>query len=136
MTLRSTHYPAWGLAQRSELVATCRGLPILTRAQADAFFDTAERASTDSRQPAETLADSLFNNLGSTIAASDRQDFDVRVDPESEGIVGGVLMVETYDPVIATLQCVARVGDDSFLTRTFSFDDVEPVKDLWTKQGL
>ncbi len=88
--------------------------------------------SKDSREPAETVAEQLFGSLGSTIAASDRPDFDVRIDPESDGLAAGVLAVETYDPVIPTLQCIVRVGDDAFLTRTFSFEDVEAVKALWS----
>lgn len=58
--------------------------------------------------PAETGADTLFVNLGSTLAASDRQDFGVAWELESDCIAEGVLMVETYDPVIPTVQCVAR----------------------------
>ncbi len=130
MSLSEKHFASWGYPQQQELVQLCGLLPVLPREKAEAFFDGAERVTVDSRAPQESPASALFNSMGSTLAASDRQDFDVRWQSGSGGIGDGVLTVETYDPVIATLQCVARVSEDSFLTRVFSFDDIAPVKAL------
>lgn len=124
------HFPGWGYAQSQELVGMCRELPVLDRSRALAFFDEAERVTKDSRQPNEVMADAVFSQMGSNLAASDRPDFDVTCELETGTLAEGIMFVETFDPVIATLQCVARVGEDSFLTRTFMFEDIAPVKSL------
>ena len=125
------HFDNWDYGENPmALERLCYELPVLSRETATAFFDAAERATQDSRDPNEGGSDEIFGSVPSTLVASDRQDFDASWEAESEGLAGGVLMVETYDSVIATLVCVARVSDDSFLSRVFSGDDVERVKAL------
>lgn len=130
MTLNQRHFSEWGYSQNQELATVCHGLPILAREKAAAFFAEAERITEDSREPAETSAEQMFHGLSSTLYASDTQEFDVRWEVEGDGIADGVMVVETHDPVIAVLQCVARIDEDVFLTRTFSFDDLAAVKRL------
>jgi hypothetical protein len=131
MCTREKHFASWGYSQHQDLVQLCGLLPILPREKADAFFNEAERVTQDSRSLNEWPSGRLFDSLGSTLAASDRQDPDARWLSDPQSIADGVLMVDTYDPVIATLQCVARVSGDSYLTRVFSFDDIAPVKRLF-----
>ena len=131
MAKRERHFESWDYGVNPmALEQLCSELPVLGRQKATAFFDEAERVSQDSRDPREGGADGIFASVPSTLVASDRQDFDASCDDESEGAVGGVLMVETYDPVINTLVCVARVSEDTFLSRVFSGDDVQSVKAL------
>ena len=122
------HFTDWGYAQAQELVRMCRELPVLDRSKAMAFFDAADRVTKDSRQPNEVPADVVFSQMGSALIASDRQDFDVRCELATGTLAEGVMVVETYDSVIGTFQCVARIAEDSFLTRTFMFEDITPVK--------
>lgn len=130
MSLNERHFESWGYPQRQELIQLCGMLPVLPRERVDAFFSEAERVAEDSRAPKEWPAAMLFNSLGSTLAASDRQDLDVRWQLGSGSIAGGILIIETYDPVMAMLQCVARLSEDSFLTRIFAFNDIAAVKRL------
>ena len=103
-------------------------MPVHSRALG--FFEAAERVVKHPHEPNEVPADAVFSQMGSTLVASDRQDFDVTCEVETGTLFDGIMLVETFDPVIATLQCVARVGEDSFLTRTFMFEDIAPVKSL------
>ena len=125
------HFESWDYSENpGALERLCLELPVLPREKATAFFDQAESVSQDSREPREGAAGGIFGSIPSTLVASDRQDFDASWEDESGSITGGVLMVETYDQVINTLTCVARVSDDSFLSRVFSGDDVQSVKAL------
>jgi hypothetical protein len=131
MTLRERHFDNWDYAENPmALERLCLELPVLGGEKASAFFEQAEGVSEDSRDPREGGSGGIFGSVPSTLVASDRQDFDASWEAESESVTGGVLMVETYDPVINTLVCVARVSDDSYLSRVFSGDDVESVKTL------
>jgi hypothetical protein len=129
-TLMKRHFADWGYAQHQELVGMCRELPVLERSRAVAFFDAAEHVAKHIHPPIEVPAEAVFSQMGSTLVASDRQDFDVTCEVGTGTLFDGIMLVETFDPVIATLQCVARVGEDSFLTRTFMFEDIAPVKAL------
>ncbi len=130
MSLNERYFESWGYAQHQELIRLCGVLPVLPREKVDTFFAKAERVAEDSRVPKEWPAAMLFSSLGSTLAASDRQDLDVRWLLGSGSITDGILMVETHDPVLAVLQCVARLSEDSFLTRVFAFNDIAAVKRL------
>lgn len=125
------HFDNWDYGENPmALERLCDELPVLGRGKATAFFDEAESVSRDSRDPREGGPGEIFGSLPSTLVASDRQDFDASWEAESESVTGGVLMVETYDPVVNTLVCVARVSEGSFLSRVFSGADVESVKAL------
>ena len=130
MSLNERYFESWGYPQHQELIQLCGMLPVLPREQVDAFFNEAERVADDSRAPKEWPTAMLFSSLGSTLAASDRQDLDVRWQIGSGSIADGILIIETYDPVMAMLQCVARLSEDSFLTRIFAFNDIAAVKRL------
>lgn len=131
MGLNGRHFGVWNYAENPmALERMCHELPILPREVAATFFDEAEAVTEDSRDPREAGSAGLFGSVPSTLAASDRQDFDASWEPQAGNVAAGVLMVETYDPVIPTLVCVTRVSEDCFLSRVFSGDDVQAVKAL------
>lgn len=131
MARSERHFDNWDYGENPmALEGLCAELPVLGPEAATAFFDEAESVSHDSREPREGGAEGIFGSVPSTLVASDRQDFDASWEDESAGVARGVLMVETYDPVINTLVCVARISDDTFLSRVFSADDVQSVKAL------
>lgn len=131
MAVSERHFESWDYSENpAALERLCRELPILPQEEAATFFDQAESVSQDSREPREGEAAGIFGSVPSTLVASDRQDFDASWEDKSEGLTGGILMLETYDPVINTLVCIARLSDDSYLSRVFSGNDVQSVKAL------
>lgn len=129
-TRHEVHFASLGLRERKELGALCLQLPVITPQAASAFFAEANRVATIGGQPGEMTLDSIVGNLGSTLAASDRPDFEVSWDLASPGLGAGVMYIETHDAVIGMLQCVARVSSASFLARAYSSNDIDAVKRL------
>jgi hypothetical protein len=129
-TRHEVHFGSLGLRERQELQTLCLQLPVITPQAAAAFFAEANRVATIGGQPGEMTLASILSNLGSTLAASDRPDFEVSWDPASPGPGAGVMYIETHDAVIGILQCVARVSNASFLARAYSSNDAEAVKRL------
>ena len=124
------HFPSLGLRERQELKTLCLQLPVITPQAAAAFFAEANRVATLGGQPGAMTLDSILGNLGSTLAASDRPDFEVSWDATSPGLAAGVMYIETHDAVIGMLQCIARVSSASFLARAYSSNDIEALKRL------
>lgn len=124
------HFASLGLRERQELKTLCLQLPVITPQAAAAFFAEANRVATLGGQPGEMTVDSILSNLGSTLAVSDRPDFEVGWDATSSGVGAGVMYIETHDAVIGMLQCVARVSSASFLARAYSSNDVQAIKRL------
>lgn len=127
------HFDTWDYQAVQELEALCRTLPILSRERASAFFNAAKKATSGDGDPVERQVGKVFDSLVGAVSASDRKDFYARWDPETQNVARGVLMVETYDDVIGTLFCVARVSEHSFLTRGFTQRVKEAVKRLRVK---
>lgn len=124
------HFPSLGFRERQQLKTLCLQLPLITPQAAAAFFAEANRAATLGGQPGAMTLDSILGTLGSTLAASDRADFDVSWDTPSPGVAAGVMYIETHDAVIGMLQCVARVSSASFQVRAYTSNDIEAVKRL------
>ena len=95
-----------------------------------AFFKAARKAADDDGDPMERQAGNVFDSLMGVVTASDRKDFSATWELETQTVAQGVFIVETYDSVIGTLYCVARVSENSFLTRAFTQRNKEAVKRL------
>ena len=125
------HFASLGIRERQELAALCLRLPVITQEAAAAFFAAAnDRVAGGGGEPGAMTADSIVSNLGSTLAASDRPDFEVSWDGGSAGLGAGIMCIETHDAVIGILQCVARVSAASFLVRAYSSADSEAIESL------
>jgi hypothetical protein len=124
------HFKKWDYEAVQQIEQLCSTLPVLPRERAAAFFNAAKEATGGDGDPVERQAGKILDSLSGVVVASDRKDFDVRWEPEAQNVAQGVLMVETYDKVIGTLFCVARVAENSFLTRGFTQRDKEAMKRL------
>ncbi len=129
------HFESWDYQAVQELERLCRTLPVLPRQRASAFFREANKAVGSDGDPVERRAGKVFQSLMGVVSASDRTDFTATWEDENETVAGGVLMIETYDDVLATLFCVARVSEDLFFTRGWTEKGKESIKHLRTISG-
>ena len=124
------HFDNWDYQAVQELERLCKTLPILARLRASAFFKEASKATGGDREPVERQSGRIFESLMGVVSASDRKDFSATWEVDTPSAAEGILMVETYDSVVGTLFCVARVSESSFLTRAWTEKDKESIKRL------
>lgn len=124
------HFDKWDYQAVQELEQLCRTLPVLPRERASAFFKAAKKATGGDGDPVERQAGKVFDSLMGFVSVSDRKDFSATWELETQNVAQGVLMVETYDSVIGTLFCVARVSETSFLALGYTQSGKEAVKRL------
>lgn len=124
------HFDNWDYQAVQELERLARTLPVLSREKASEFFKQARKTTGSDGDPVERQTGKLFDSLMGVVSASDRRDFTVICQLETQTGADGVLMLETYDSVIGTLFCVARISEDLFLTCGYTNKDKESVKRL------
>lgn len=126
------HFDNWDYQAVQELERLCLTLPVLPRDRAAAFFSAASKTTGDDGEPVERHSGNLFDSLMGFVSASDQKDFSATWELETQNMVHGVLMVETFDRVIGMLFCVARISENAFLTKGFLQSKKEAVKRLRT----
>jgi len=126
------HFDQWNYFTVQELERLCHTLPVLSRQEASFFFKEARKATGERDGPVERVSGAIFESLMGFVSASDRKDFTATWETGTTNIADGVLMVETYDDLIGTLFCVARVSEDMFLTRGYLQKQKDSVKRLRT----
>ena len=124
------HFDNWDYQTVQELERLVRTLPILSREKASEFFKQAKKVAGGDGDPVERQSGKVFDSLMGFVSASDRKDFTVTCQLETQAVASGVLMLETYDSVMGILFCVARISENMFLTRGYTNKDKESVKSL------
>jgi hypothetical protein len=126
-------FDEWDLKSVREIEQLCLNLPVLPRSKAMTFFKKAGSLTKKDIKVIERQSGKVFESLAGIVYASDRHEFAVTYNLTMQNPAHRILLLETYDDVIGTLFCVARVSDTSFLTHGFTQSEKSTIRNLWKK---